>query len=105
MVNDKEMILKLAAEHFRDDIIAHASYALALPPNSYKLSSTMRNPPPSLTSVFTHLLKSKSNNATNRTKRLIDSYNADIIHGMSRGTVITLKHFLLGVGLHNLTGL
>ena len=65
----------------------------------------MGNPPSSLTSLFTHLLKSKNNNATNTTKRLIDSHTAGIIHGMSRGTVTTLKHSLLGVGLHNLTGL
>ena len=27
-----------------------------------------------------------------------------MIHGVTRGTVITPKHFLLGVGLHNITG-
>ena len=107
VVNDKEMILKLAAEHLRDDIIAHASALdeLAWPPNSDTLSCSIRNPPSSLTSFFAHLLRSKGNNITNRTKRLIDSYTADMIHGVSKGKVITLKHFLLGIGLHNLTGL
>ena len=28
-----------------------------------------------------------------------------MIHGVTRGKVVTLKHFLLGVGLHNITGL
>eukprot|EP00112_Aurelia_sp_Birch-Aquarium-sp1_P005854 Seg1662.1 transcript_id=Seg1662.1/GoldUCD/mRNA.D3Y31 product="hypothetical protein" protein_id=Seg1662.1/GoldUCD/D3Y31 len=107
VVNDKDRILKLAAEHLRDDIMAYASTLdeLIWPPNSETLSSSERNPPPSATSFFTHLLKSKGNNVTNTTKRLIDSYTADMIHSVTRGKVITLKHFLLGVGLHNLTGL
>ncbi len=107
MVNDKERILKLDAEHLRDDIMAYASSLdeLVWPPNSETLSSSERNPPPSATSFFTHLLKSKGNNITNRTKRLVDSYTADMIHGVTRGKVITLKHFFIGVGLHNLTGL
>ena len=32
------------------------------------------------------------------------SYSNDLIHGITRGKLITLKHFLLGLGLHNLTG-
>ena len=36
--------------------------------------------------------------------RLVDSYSAGLIHGVSRGDFITQKHFLLGLGLHNLTG-
>ena len=107
IVNDKERILKLAAEHLRNDIMAYASTLdeLVWPPNSETLSSSKRDPPPSATSFFTHLLKSKGHNITNTTKRLIDSYTTDMIHSVTRGKVITLKHFLLGVDLHNLTGL
>ena len=36
--------------------------------------------------------------------RLIQSYPSDLIHGVTRGKTITAKHFLLGLGLHNLTG-
>ena len=35
---------------------------------------------------------------------LIDSYSADLVHGVTRGNVITSKHFLLALGLHNITG-
>ena len=37
-------------------------------------------------------------------KRLNMSYSSDLIHGVTKGKVITLKHFLLAMGLHNLTG-
>ena len=33
------------------------------------------------------------------------SYGPDLIHGVTRGKVVTLKHFLIGLGLHNITGL
>jgi hypothetical protein len=36
--------------------------------------------------------------------RLIQSYSSDLIHGVTCGKTITAKHFLLGLGLHNLTG-
>ncbi len=34
----------------------------------------------------------------------MDSYSSDLIHGVTKGKVITAKHFLLGLGLHNITG-
>ena len=33
------------------------------------------------------------------------SYGSDLIHRVTRGKVVTLKHFLIGLGLHNITGL
>ncbi len=36
---------------------------------------------------------------------MISSFGYDLIHGVTSGRVITLKHFLLGLGLHNITGL
>ena len=37
-------------------------------------------------------------------ERLPLSYTGDLIHGVTRGKVIILKHFLVGMGLHNITG-
>ena len=34
----------------------------------------------------------------------MESYSADLIHGVSIGQVLTAKHYLLGSGLHSLTG-
>ena len=42
--------------------------------------------------------------ASDNLSRLIDSFGADLFHGVSRGKAITAKHFLLALGLHNLTG-
>ena len=36
--------------------------------------------------------------------RLVESFSYDLIHGVSKGNVITAKHFLLGLGLHSLSG-
>ena len=38
-------------------------------------------------------------------ERLVNLYGSELIHEVTRGKVITLKHFLIGVGLHNITGL
>ena len=35
---------------------------------------------------------------------MVTSFSQDLIHGISRGRVVTLKHLLLGFGLHNITG-
>ena len=38
-------------------------------------------------------------------KRLVISCSSDLISAVTRGKTVTLKHFLIGVGLHNITGL
>ena len=57
-----------------------------------------------MTLFLTNLSKTTGHSAGDNTKRLIDSYSADMIHGVSRGEVLTPKHFLLGLGIYNLTG-
>jgi hypothetical protein len=37
-------------------------------------------------------------------QRLVESYAADLVHGVTRGKVMTAKHFLIGLGLHSITG-
>ena len=51
-------------------------------------------------------MKDKEHSAlrSSNIQRLIDSFAADMIHGVTRGKTITAKHFLLPLGLHNLTG-
>ena len=51
------------------------------------------------------LLKFKDHPCTNSLKRFIDSYGSDLIFIVTDGKVIMFKYFLLGVGLHNITGL
>ena len=35
----------------------------------------------------------------------MESYAADLVHGVSRGIIMASKHFLLGFGIHNIAGL
>ena len=38
-------------------------------------------------------------------KRFVNSFSTDLVAAVSRGKVVTLKQFLIGVGIHNITGL
>ena len=74
------------------------------PPRLEQLKNSETNFPTSLTEFLTNLLKSDRGNS-DVIKRLVHSYGSDLIHGVTRGKVVTLKHFLIGLGLHNITGL
>ena len=105
--NDREHLLMQAAECLRDDILDHAQSIpnLIRPPSIDHLSSDERKPPESLESFLRQLLMNKDRPNRNTANRLIQSYSSNLIHGVARGkTIITAKHFLLALGLHNLTG-
>ena len=78
---------------------------LIWPPNAETLKQQETDFPSSLTSFFTDILKREAHISSESVERFIQSYASDLIHGVTRGKVLTLKHFLIGVGLHNLTGL
>ena len=61
-------------------------------------------PPPLVTLFLNQLLYSSGHSESNTVKRLVETYCSDLIHGVTRGKVITATRFLLGLGLHNLTG-
>ena len=61
--------------------------------------------PSTLESFFSTVLKSKEHSLPEPFKRFVCSYSSDLVHGVTQGKVITLKHFLIGTDLHNLTGL
>ena len=77
---------------------------LSWPINLDELDSENRNPPEWVTSFLTQLLRNKDHPNSEALTRLIKSYTSDLIHGVTRGKVITTKHFLLGLGLHSITG-
>ena len=55
-----------------------------------ELASQERNPPESLLTFLTHLLRFEKHSLTSENLcRLVDSYAADLIHGVTRGAVIT----------------
>ena len=107
-VPDKISCIEKAAQYLRDDIVEYCNSLpdLQWPPTIEELTSEKRLPPASVTLFLTTLLKS-TKHSTVRSKnitRLIDSYSADMIHGVTRGEVLTAKHFLIALGLHNMTG-
>jgi hypothetical protein len=79
---------------------------LSWPPTHEELTTDERVPPEALITFLTHLLRSDKHTVTKNEsiRRLIDSYAADLIHGVTRGEIITAKHFLLALGLHSQTG-
>ena len=105
LFNDKEHLLNQAAEYLRADIEEHAKNLpeLSWPINIDELDSENRNLPESVTSFLTQLLRNKDHPNREALTHLIESYTSDLIHGVTRGKVITTKHFLLGLGLHNIT--
>ena len=106
LVKDREHLLRQAAECLREDILEHAQSIsdLAWPPRIEELSCDARKPPETLEFFLSHLLKNKDHPNRDNANRLVRSYSSDLIHGVTRGKTITAKHFLLGLGLHNLTG-
>ena len=63
---------------------------------------------PELVTLFmTEVFKTErhSPSRSENTGGLIQSYSADLVHGVSRSDTITAKHFLLALGVHNITGL
>ena len=106
LFNDKKYLLNQAAEYLRADIGEHAKSLpeLSWPININELDSENRNPPESVTPFLTQLLRNKDHPNREALTHLIESYISDLIHGVTGGKVITTKHFLLGLGLHNITG-
>ena len=61
--------------------------------------------PDSLNLFLANVLSSKDHNATDNeyVNCLIDSYAADVINGVMRGKMLIKNHYLLALGLHNMT--
>lgn len=106
LLNDREHVVEQAAVYLRDDItsFAKATPELSWPLDIHAITSDVRQPPHSIEKFLRTLLERKDHPNSDNVNRLINSYSADLIHGVTRGKFITSKHFLLGLGLHNITG-
>ena len=59
--------------------------------------------PESLRLFLTELLKSeKTVSRSENITKVMESYAADLKHGVSREEIMTSKHFLLGLEIHNI---
>ena len=105
LFNDQDQIIKQAADYLRNDILDYAKRIpkLTWRPNVEELNSEERNLPECLTSFISRLLTGSDQKQYESTSRLIQLYSSNLVYGVTRGKVITAKHFLLELGLHNIT--
>ena len=108
IVGDKNDILREAAEYLSKDILGYSAKfdTSTWPPTCESVKEEEdKHYPTALNDFFSCLLKSGVCSSNKNINRLISSYGYDLIHGVTRRKIVTPKHFLLGVGLHNMTGL
>ena len=77
---------------------------LSWPPSLTELEQQEERIPNDVKRFLENLLQSPEHPNQEKVKLFVRSYSNDLIHGVTKGKVITLKHFLDGLGLHNLTG-
>ncbi|CAB4017036.1 Hypothetical predicted protein [Paramuricea clavata] len=106
LLKEREEVIKQAAEYLREDIREYArdSPELQWPPYIEELAAETRPVPSSVRSFLIRLLTDDRYSPSLNAQRLVQSYAADLVHGVTRGNVMTAKHFLIGLGLHSITG-
>lgn len=106
--HDKQGCVIKAAEYLRNDILTYCETLpeLSWPPTIEELSSEEREPPSSLLLFERHLLNvnSSKKKPSDLVVRKMNSMISDMINAVSQGKTVTLKHYLLALGLHNMTG-
>ena len=105
---DKEKVVKRSATILCEIVLKFIedSPSLPWPPSIETLTSGERQCPQQLKLFFKVLLSAPEayHTESETASRLSDSFSQDIIYAVSRGTLITLKHACIGLGLHSLTG-
>ena len=106
--SNRQQMIKVTAQMMREIVNEYVENEKKTdsvwPPTVESLRLTRLSCPPLLTSFFTQLLKTKEHSAGESVQRAVESMTDDIIHSVSNGTVFTLKHTLIGCGIHSLTG-
>ena len=104
--NEKTSVLQKAAKLIRNDILEFDENCRELiwPPSTQELQKRDRDISRSVISFLEGVLKPPGHSCSDTIQRYIQSYASDLVHEVIQGKLITLKHFLLGFGLHNLTG-
>ena len=106
ILKNKGEIVKECAKQLRQEILHYASnYSMPWPLTTETIADGEKTLPESVTEFVSYLLKPENHSLSESMKRLVLSYSSDLIAAVSRGKVVTLKQFLLGIGLHNITGL
>ena len=106
--HNKTQTVQVAADYIKEDILHKLETRpnIKWPPTNDQLSCPSISPAELLCKFLERLIFSKGHRKTPSTNltRLVDSFAQDITSAVSRGKHIQYKHFLLGQGVHNLTG-
>ena len=104
---DKNLYISKAADFLKEDTLEYSKQvgdaAEELLPTYDNLLEKIQIPV-SLELFLIQLLKNSKNNVSSKTEAATESLAADIIFSVTRGKLLTLKHFDLAMGLHSITG-
>lgn len=97
LLNDRDQIINQAANYLREDIVnfANTTSELNWPINLEDINCTTRKPPNSVITFLSCLFKNKAHPHTQFVDDLIQSYSADMVHGVTSGKFITQNTYCL----------
>ena len=106
MMGCNEALLQEAAKYLQSEVSAYENSLpeLPWPPQIDTLMERSELIPSSLINFLSILLKSTKHPNSEKVSCMVTSFSQDLIHRILRGRVVILKHFLLGLVLHNITG-
>ena len=110
-MTDTDLCLKNVASRLRNDLVIYCNKIGKnnWPPTIESVTEEYGKPPASVELFLSCLLldnevsKHKNGN-TEKLLQLVDSFTADFVHAVSKGKVITPKHYLSRLGIYNMTG-
>ena len=106
VLHSKEQTIKHAAKILRNSIFEKfESFSMdEWPPDPTRFNSAELQPPEIVQMFIKSLLQPASGNRTPNIDRIVDCLSQDIVFNVLNRQVPLKKHFLLGLGLHSLTG-
>ena len=110
-MTDTDRCLKNVARRLRSNLLTYCEKIGEnnWPPTIESVAEEYGKPPASVELFLSCVLKDnevskRQKGNTENLSRLIDSFTADLVNAASKGKVITPKHYLVGLGIHNMTG-
>ena len=106
VLHSEEQTVKHAAKILRRSVFEKfESFSMEeWPPDPNRFNSVDLQPPQIVQTFVRSLLQPASSNRTPNIERIVDCLSQDIVYDVLNRRVPLKKHFLLGLGLHSLTG-
>ena len=105
LLNNKDVIIKEAAQLLQSDIIEYLNNLPEIPwPLHIDSFDKAEHFPDSIIQFLEYLVKSPGRKTTENVKRIVNSFASDFIESISGKKITTAKHLVLALGLHNKTG-